>query len=65
MELCDGERNCLEWVEWEFGIDPGSLEEIKYVWTLEFSKTPPTRSKEFRGPFRTVIGKFPPYSLMK
>ena len=64
-ELCDGEHNCLEWVEWEFGIDPGSLEEIKYVWTLEFSKTPPTRSKEFRGPFRAVIGKFPPYSLMK
>jgi hypothetical protein len=65
FDMCQGETYCKEWLEWEYGLDPGSLEEFKMVWALEFTKTPSARSREFRGPFRTVIGRFPPYSLMK
>ncbi len=64
-DLCQGDAHCHEWVEWEFGLDHGSLEEYKMVWALEFTKTPSARSREFRGPFRTVMGKFPPYKFMK
>ena len=63
--MCEGEEHCMEWFEYEYGLDQGSLEEFKMVWALEFTKTPAPRSREFRGPFRTVINRFPPYSLMK
>jgi len=65
FDMCQGEQYCMEWFEYEYGLDHGSLEEFKMVWELEFSKSPAARSREFRGPFRTVIGRFPPYSLMK
>ena len=65
FDMCQSEPHCMKWFEWEYGLDPGSLEEFKMVWELEFTKTPATRSREFRGPFRTVMGHFPPYSLMK
>ena len=65
FDMCQGETYCKVWLEWEYGLDPGSLEEFKMVWALEFTKTPSARSREFRGPFRTVIERFPPYSLMK
>ncbi len=65
FDICQGEPFCKEWLEWEYGLDQGSLEEFKMVWALEFKKTPGIRSKEIRGPFRTVINRFPPYSLMK
>ena len=55
----------MEWFEYEYGLDEGSLEEIKMVWLLEFSKAPPPRSKEFIGIPRKIIARFPPYSLMK
>ena len=65
FDICQDEPFCKEWLEWEYGLDQGSLEEFKMVWALEFSKTPGARSKEFRSPFQTVIDRFPPYSLMK
>ena len=65
FDICQDELFCKEWLEWEYGLDQGSLEEFKMVWALEFTKTPGARSREFRGPFRTVIGKFPPYKFMK
>ena len=34
------ERFCLEMLETEYQLDRGSLEEIKMVWELEFTKTP-------------------------
>ncbi len=64
-DMCGDEEFCMEWLEYEYGLDEGSLEEIKMVWLLEFSKTPPPRSKEFRGIPRKIIARFPPYSLMK
>ena len=64
-DMCGDEKFCMEWFEYEYGLDEGSLEEIKMVWLLEFSKTPPPRSKEFRGIPRKIIARFPPYSLMK
>ena len=64
-DMCGDEKFCMEWFEYEYGLDEGSLEEIKMVWLLEFSKTPPPRSKEFREIPRKIIARFPPYSLMK
>jgi len=65
--MCEGEEYCLEWFEYDYGLDQGSLEEIKMVWVLEFSKAPPpkSKSKEFRGIPRKIMARFPPYSLMK
>ena len=63
--MCGDGEFCMKWFEYEFGLDEGSLEEIKMVWLLEFSKTPPPRSKEFQGMPRKIIARFPPYSLMK
>jgi len=65
--MCEGEEYCLEWFEYDYGLDQGSLEEIKMVWVLEFSKTlpPKSKSKEFRAIPRKIMARFPPYSLMK
>ena len=55
----------IEWFEYDYGLDRGSLEELKMVWTLEFSKIPPLRSKEFKRPFNNAMKRFPPYNLLK
>ena len=65
FDMCQGGLYCIEWFEWEYGLESGSLDEFKMVWGLEFTKLPAQRSRELRGPFRNVIGRFPPYSLMK
>ena len=37
------EDYCLKMFEGQYGLDSGSLEQIKMVWQLEFSKTPGLR----------------------
>jgi len=39
--VCENEPWCLNGREHQLGIDSGSLEELKYIWKLDFSKTPP------------------------
>lgn len=57
---------CLKMFENQFGLDEGSLEEIKMIWELEFSKLPPTRKlKKLKTPLQRHISKLPPYSFMK
>ena len=65
FKMCENEEFCLEWFEYDYGLDRGSLEELKMVWTLEFSKIPPLRSKEFKRPFNNAMKRFPPYNLLK
>ena len=65
FKMCEDEDYCLEWFEYDYGLDLGSLEELKMVWTLEFSKRPPLRSKEFKKPFNNITKRFPPYNLLK
>ena len=65
FKMCEDEEYCLEWFEYDYGLDQGSLEELKMVWTLVFSKVPPLRSKEFKRPFNNVAKRFPPYNLLK
>ena len=64
-KMCQSEEYCLEFFENDYGLEKGSLEELKMVWSLEFSKAPPFRSKEFRDPLKKVINRFPPYNLMR
>ncbi|MBT7422609.1 MAG: hypothetical protein HN782_00225, partial [Candidatus Marinimicrobia bacterium] len=65
FKMCEDEEYCLEWFEYDYGLDQGSLEELKMVWTLVFSKVPPLRSKEFKRPLNNVAKRFPPYNLLK
>ena len=44
FDMCEFEEDyCLEMFERQYGLDSGSLEQIKMVWQLEFSKTPGLR----------------------
>lgn len=44
FNMCEFEEDyCLEMFEGQYGLDYGSLDEIKMVWQLEFSKTPNLR----------------------
>ena len=44
FNMCEYEEGfCLEMFEGQYGLDYGSLDEIKMVWKLEFSKTPGLR----------------------
>ncbi len=65
FKMCEDEEYCLEWFEYDYGLGQGSLEELKMVWTLVFSKVPPLRSKEFKRPLNNVAKRFPPYNLLK
>ena len=44
FDMCEFEVDyCLKMFERQYGLDSGSLEQIKMVWQLEFSKTPSLR----------------------
>ena len=44
FDMCEFEEDyCLKMFEGQYGLDSGSLEQIKMVWQLEFSKTPGLR----------------------
>ena len=44
FNMCEYEEDfCLQMFEGQYGLDYGSLDEIKMVWKLEFSKTPGLR----------------------
>jgi len=64
--FCDGEPECMYWMEYEYGLDEGSLEEIKMVWNLEFSKSAPdARGRNISPEVRSQLRKFPPFNFIK
>ena len=60
------ERFCLEMLETEYQLDRGSLEEIKMVWELEFTKTPNLRKMRlYSEPMRKALARHPLYKIQK
>ena len=46
FDMCEFEKDlCLDMFERQYGLDNGSLESIKMVWQLEFSKNPSLRKR--------------------
>ena len=49
------------WIEYELGLEEGSLEEIKMVWNLEFTKDAPPASRKFIHRLNPILQKFLPF----
>ena len=66
--MCEDEIEsfCLEMLEYEFRLDRGSLEEIKMVWELEFSKSPNLRKMRiYSEPMRKALVRHPAFRIQK
>ena len=68
FNMCEDEIEsfCLEMLEYEFRLDRGSLEEIKMVWELEFSKSPNLRKMRiYSEPMRKALARHPAFRIQK
>ena len=68
FNMCEDEIEsfCLEMLEYEFRLDRGSLEEIKMVWELEFSKSPNLRKMRiYSEPMRKALVRHPAFRIQK
>ena len=68
FNMCEDEIEsfCLEMLEYEFRLDRGSLEEIKMVWELEFSKSPILRKMRiYSEPMRKALARHPAFRIQK
>ena len=52
---------CNNWIEYEFGLEEGSLKEIKMVWNLEFTKDASPASRKFIHSLNPILQKFLPF----
>ncbi|MEC7901336.1 MAG: hypothetical protein VYE41_00105, partial [Candidatus Neomarinimicrobiota bacterium] len=68
FNMCEDEIEsfCLEMLEYEFRLDRGSLEEIKMVWELEFSKSSNLRKMRiYSEPMRKALARHPAFRIQK
>ena len=52
---------CKNWIEFELGLEEGSLEEIKMVWNLEFTKDASPASRKHIYNLNPILQKFLPF----
>ena len=52
---------CNNWIEYELGLEEGSLKEIKMVWNLEFTKDATPASRKFIHRLNPILQKFLPF----
>ena len=52
---------CKNWIEVELGLEEGSLEEIKMVWNLEFTKDASPASRKHIYNLNPILQKFLPF----
>ena len=55
------DTECKNWIEYELGLEEGSLEEIKMVWNLEFTKDATPASRKFIHRLNPILQKFLPF----
>ena len=67
FNMCELEENyCLEMFEGQYGLDYGSLKEIKMVWELEFSNTLNLRKlNKHQEPIRKSLARHSKFSIKK
>tara|TARA_B100001564_G_scaffold97462_1_gene79711 strand:- start:75 stop:1244 length:1170 start_codon:yes stop_codon:yes gene_type:complete len=67
FNMCEFEEDyCLEMFEGQYGLDYGSLDEIKMVWELEFSKTPNLRkAKKYQYLIQKSLARHSKFSIKK
>ncbi len=49
VDYCEGDTDCLEWIEWEHDFDEGSLSEVLYYYEMVFSNSAPSTAKIIAG----------------
>ena len=52
---------CNNWIEYELGLEEGSLKEIKMVWNLEFTKDASPASRKYIYNLNPILQKFLPF----
>jgi len=67
FNMCELEEDyCLEMFEGQYGLDYGSLKEIKMVWELEFSNTLNLRKlNKHQEPIRKSLARHSKFSIKK
>ena len=67
FNMCEFEEDyCLEMFEGQYGLDYGSLNEIKMVWELEFSNTLNLRKlNKYQEPIRKSLARHSKFSIKK
>lgn len=67
FNMCEFEEDyCLEMFEGQYGLDYGSLNEIKMVWELEFSNTLNLRKlNKHQEPIRKSLARYSKFSIKK
>ena len=63
VDVC-GEREsteCNHWIEYELGLEEGSLKELKMVWNLEFTKDASPASRKYIYNMNPILQKFLPF----
>ena len=53
--------DCKNWIEVELGLEEGSLEDIKMVWNLEFTKDASPASRKHIYNLNPILQKFLPF----